>query len=139
VGSAIIAGLIGGVVVDAFLSLVMHTSVIGIWQFVASTIVGKVAFSSPEYAALGFVVHFVTSIVWAVLYLYVFGALGQLKNWIVGAIVWGIVVDALMNALLAVKTGSAYLPGVEGGLVAHIVFYALPVALYLARSVRRTA
>jgi len=138
-GAAIVAGIIGGVIVDAFLSIVMHTSPIGIWQFVASTIVGKDAFTSPSYAVLGFIVHFITSIVWAVVYLYVFGALGQLKNWILGAVVWGVVVDLAMNVILAVKTGSAYLPGVEGALISHVVFYALPVAWYLARSTKRAA
>lgn len=138
-GAAIVAGIIGGIIVDAFLSVVMHTSPVGIWQFVASTIVGKEAFSSPSYAVLGFVVHFITSIVWAVIYLYVFGALGQLKNWILGAVVWGVVVDAIMQAIVAAKTGAQYLPAVEQGLLAHIVFYALPVTWYLARSVKRTA
>jgi len=138
-GSAIVAGLGSGVLIDAFLSLVMHRSPVAIWQFVASTIIGPVAFTSPSHAILGFAVHFATSLVWAVIYLYVFGALGQLKNWIVGGIVWGVVVDAAMNLLLAVKIGAPFVPAFAQGLLPHIVFYALPIAWYIARKVPKTA
>ncbi len=136
---AIVAGVIGGIFIDVFLAIVLHTSPIGIWQYVASSVVGKVAYTSPVYALLGFVLHFITSIVWAVIYLYAFGAIGQLKNWILGAIVWGIVVDTAMAVILTIRVGVPYLATVEQGLLGHIVFYALPVAWYIARSVRTTA
>jgi len=129
---AIIAGILGGIIIDAFLSLVLRTSPIGLWTFVAATVAGP---GSPWI--LGFVVHFVTSIVWAVLYLYVFGAIGQLRNWIVGAIVWGVVVDAIMQVLVATKTGGSWWNGFSQGLLGHIVFYAAPVAYYIARATRR--
>ena len=87
-------------------------------------------------AILGFVVHFITSIVWAVLYAYVFASLGQLKNWLAGAIVWGVVVNAAMQALLAIKIGQPFGPAFLQGLIPHIVFFALPVALYMANAVR---
>ena len=131
-GTITLAGVIGGIIVDAFLSVSMPKSPVAIWQFVASTLVGPSAFASPAYAVLGFLMHFAISIVWALLYAYAFGAIGQLKNWIAGAIVWGIVVDAAMNALLAVKIGTPFVPSFTQGLVAHIVFYALPVAALIA-------
>ncbi len=134
---AVVAGILGGVVVDAFLSLAMHTSPVSIWQYVASTIVGKGAFASPAYAVLGFLVHFIVSIVWAIAYAAIWGSFGQLKNWILGALVWGVVVDAGMQLLLLLKTGAPFGPAFVGGLLAHIVFYMVPVALYLARSERR--
>ena len=133
---AVIAGVIGGVLVDAFLSIVLHRTPVAIWQYIASTIVGQGAYASPAYAILGFVVHFMVSIVWGVLYAYAFAALGQLKNWIAGAIVWGIVVDAVMNLLQTIKLGQPFGPSFVQGLLPHIVFYALPVALYMANAVR---
>jgi hypothetical protein len=133
---AAIAGVLGGIIVDLFLAIVTHHSPIALWQFIASTIVGQVAFTSSSYALLGFIVHFIVSIVWAVLYAYVFGALGQLKNWILGAIVWGVVVDAAMQLLLQIKIGAPFGTGFINGLLPHIVFYALPVALYMARGAR---
>lgn len=137
IGPAVIAGIIGGIIIDTFLAVMGHRSPVAIWQFVASTIVGQGAFSSPSYAVVGFFVHFIVSIVWAVLYGYAFAAMGQLRNWVLGAIVWGVVVDACMNLLLAVKTGSPWWPSFEQNLLAHVVFYALPVALYLAFAGRR--
>ncbi len=137
VGAAVVAGIVGGIIVDTFLALMMHTSPIGIWQFVASTIVGKVAFTSAGYAVLGVVVHFIVSIVWAVLYAYAFNALGALKQWILGAIVLGVVVDAAMELLLLVKIGQPFGPAFVQGLLAHVVFYALPVTFVLSRSARR--
>ncbi len=136
IGQAAIAGVIGGIFVDLFLSIAMHRSPVMIWQFIASTIVGAGAFSSPSYAVLGFIVHFIVSIVWAIIYAYVFASFGQIKNWILGAIVWGIVVDAVMQLIVAIKTGSPWGPAFTQGLIAHIVFYALPVALYMARVAR---
>lgn len=133
------AGMIGGILVDAFLALAMHRSPVAIWQFVASTIVGQAAFTSDAYAVLGCIVHFAVSIVWAVAYALAFGAIGQLKQWILGAIVWGVIVDAAMQLLLLVKAGQPFGPAFVQGLLAHVVFYALPVALYMANSARASA
>jgi hypothetical protein len=135
--SAVVAGILGGILIDAFLALSGHRSPVVIWQFIASTIVGKSAFASPSAAVLGFCVHFAVSIAWAILYAYLFAAAGQLRNWIAGAIVWGIVVDAGMTLILSVKIGAPFGSTFTHGLPAHIVFYALPVAFYLARTVRR--
>jgi hypothetical protein len=135
-GSAVIAGIIGGILVDAFLSFMFKASPVYLWTGIAATVVG------PGTAWwIGFVVQFIISIVWAVLYLYVFGAIGQLRNWIVGAIVWGVIVDAVMQGIVAGKTGGNWWTMFASpiGLVAHIVFYALPVTLYLAYASRRTA
>jgi hypothetical protein len=134
--SAVVAGIIGGILVDAFLALMFKTSPTTIWTNVAATAIGS---GGPWW--VGLVVHFIVSIVWAVLYLYVFAALGQLKNWIVGAIVWGLVVDAVMQFIVATKTGSSWWQGFGNpiGITAHIVFYALPVTLYLASAARRSA
>jgi hypothetical protein len=133
---AAIAGIIGGILIDLFLAIATHRSPVAIWQFVASTIVGQGAFASRSYAVLGFIVHFVVAIVWAEIYAYVFNALGQLKNWILGAIVLGIVVAAVMNLILAIKIGAPWGPSFAQGVLPHIVFYALPVALYMARFAR---
>jgi hypothetical protein len=133
-GSAVIGGIIGGILVDAFLALVFKVSPVMLWTGIAATVVGP---GSAWW--IGLVVHFVVSIVWAIVYLYVFSALGQLKNWILGAIVWGLVVDACMQLIVAMKTGSSWWQGFGQpiGITAHIVFYALPLTLYLAYASRR--
>jgi hypothetical protein len=123
---AITAGLIGGIIVDAFLSIDLHISPVVLEAGNATTEFG---IASPE---LGLIVHFVIAIVWAVIYAYVFNAIGQLQNWILGAIVLGVVVDAVMNALIMMKTGAPWGSAFVGGLITNVVFYALPVAWYLA-------
>ena len=135
---AIIAGIIGGILIDAFLVIVAHQKVPGLWQFVASTLVGPVAFTSTSYAFLGLLMHFAISIAWAVLYAYVYQAMNQLSNWILGTIAWGIVVDVVMQGVLAARGVAPFtLSGVIAGLVPHVIFFALPVAFYLSRTPAR--
>jgi hypothetical protein len=138
VAPAFVAGMIGAAVVDAFLSIATHRPIVKMWQFIASTAVGPVAFSSPEYALLGGFLHLVTSLVWAYLYAYVWRAVNNLRNWGLGAVLWGVVVNVCMDGFLALRGALPPLmpAGIIGGLVAHIVFFAIPVAWYLARSIR---
>jgi hypothetical protein len=136
-GPAVVAGIIGGILIDAFLALVTRTSPLALWQFVASAIVGQSAYASAGYAALGCAVHFFVSIVWSVSYVAAFNGIGQLRNWILGGIVWGVVVDAAMNGVLALKIGAPFVQGFTQGMIAHVVFFGLPVAYYVAREARR--
>jgi hypothetical protein len=135
---AFIAGIIGAIGTDAFLSIAQHTSPVNVWQFIASTAVGPVAFSSPSYAAMGLALHLFTALFWAYLYAYVFHALHLLHSWVLGGIVWGIVVTVCMDALLAVRGAlePLTLSSVMFGLATNVVFYAFPVAWYLSRNVR---
>jgi len=84
-------------------------------------------------------VHFFTTIVWAVIYTYAFNTIGRLQNWILGTLVLGLVVDAVMNLLITMKTGAPWYSRVVKGLIANVVLYALPVVLYLARTIRPRA
>jgi hypothetical protein len=135
---AFVAGIIGAIATDAFLSIAQHTSPIHVWEFIASTAVGAVAFTSASYVPLGLVLHIFTALFWAYLYAYVFQALNLLHNWLLGGIVWGIVVTACMDALLASRGSLEPLTpnSVSFGLVTNVIFYGLPVAWYLSRSVR---
>jgi hypothetical protein len=135
---AFIAGIIGAIGTDAFLSIAQHTSPVNVWQFIASTAIGAVAFTSPSYAAIGLVLHLFTALFWAFLYTYVFNALNLLHNWVLGGIVWGIVVTVCMDALLAVRGAlePLTLRSVIFALVTNVVFYGLPVAWYLSLNVR---
>jgi hypothetical protein len=129
---AVIAGIIGGIIVDAFLSIRLHISPIDLEAHTAATAIGPG--TSP---VLGTVVHFAIAIGWALIYAFSANAAGRLANWIVGGIVLGIVVDAVMNFLIAIKTGAPWGSSFVDGLITNVVFYALPVAFYLARTVRR--
>lgn len=131
VGRAITAGIIGGIIVDTYLSIELHISPVVLEAGNATTAFG---IASP---VLGVIIHFTIAMVWALIYAFVFSAIGQLQNWIVGAIVLGVVVDAVMNFIISMKTGASWAGGFVDGLITNVVFYALPVAWYLARTVRR--
>lgn len=137
--AAIVAGIIGGIILDAKLILVDHAPVPQMWQFIASTAFGSVAFSNSVYAAIGLVMHFITSIFWALLYALVWPRINSLRNWIVGGVVWGVVVMLGMLTFLHFKVAMPW-PGLDrttfSSLAGHTIFYGLPVAWYLARSAR---
>ncbi len=129
---AMIAGIIGGIVVDTFLSISLHVSPVALEAHNAATLAGPGA--SP---VLGVIVHFFIAIVWAAIYAFVFNAIHKLQNWILGTLVLGLVVNAVMNLLITMKTGAQWGRGFVTDLITNVVFYGLPVALYLARTVRR--
>ncbi|MGC9992130.1 MAG: hypothetical protein ABSD52_07040 [Candidatus Cybelea sp.] len=128
---AIIAGIIGGIIVDAFLSIELHVSPVALESHNAATVAGPGA--SP---VLGVIVHFFAAIVWALIYAYVFNAVDKLRNWVLGTLVLGLVVNAVMNLLITMRTGAPWYSGFATDLIANVVFYALPVALYLAQANR---
>jgi hypothetical protein len=133
---AVVGGIIGGVLIDLFL-IATGSKVPGLWQWVASNLVGPSAFSSPSYAVLGLVLHFATSIFWAIVYVYVWRAVNDLSNWIVGGLVWGVVVMVAMTAFLTIRGTAppATVLSVIFTLIGHWI-YGLSVAWYVHRSVR---
>lgn len=130
---AIIAGIIGAVIVDGFLAIELHVSLTALETRNAASVVGP---GGPP--VLGVIAHFVVAIVWATLYAYTFSAIGRLGNWIFGTIVLGLVVNTVMTLLITMRTGSPWGGGFVEDLVPNVIFYALPVALYLSRVARRT-
>jgi hypothetical protein len=140
--AGIAAGLIGGALIDTFLVLVNHSSFIQIWQFVASALVGGAAFTSPSYAILGFAMHFVISIVWASIYAWAaFGPLPALARApVLLGLLYGVVVMIGMTLLLAFNhfgpAGGPDPATLVKSLIAHTVFFGLPVALYVSRAAR---
>jgi hypothetical protein len=131
-----VAGILGAIGTDAFISIAHRTSPVTVWQFIASAAVGPAAFSTPSYVPLGLVMHIFTALVWSYLYAYISRASHQLHHWVLGGIVWGIVVDVCMDALLAVRGALEPLTfdAVSFGLITNVVFFGLPVAWYLSRT-----
>ncbi|MHB8140036.1 MAG: hypothetical protein ACYDHD_02060 [Vulcanimicrobiaceae bacterium] len=135
VGPAVAAGILAGILIDAFIISIKMAPFPGVYQFIASGLVGKVAFSSSAYIWLGLLLHFVISVVWALLYVFIARALGVLRSWIWSGIVFGIVVLIGMQ-IVVVARGLAPLPELAGLgelLIAHVIFFGLPIAFYLRR------
>jgi hypothetical protein len=136
-----VAGIIGAIGTDAFISIARQVSPVKVWQFIASAVFGPVAYASPEYAATGLVLHLVTALFWAYLYSLVWRRVSSLRNWVLGGIVWGIVVTVCMDAFEAFRgvLGPLTPSSVVFGLTTNVVFYGLLVAWYLNHAARETA
>lgn len=133
-----VAGIIGAIGTDAFISIAHQMSPVKVWQFIASAVFGPVAYASPQYAEIGLVLHLITALFWAYLYTFVWSRVNSLRNWVLGGIVWGIAVTVCMDAFEAFRgvLGPLTPTSVIFGLITNVVFYGLLVAWYLSRSVR---
>ena len=108
--SGILAGLIAGVLIDAFLVAAavigshaeLGTTIVSLFQFTASGEVGKAtAFSSPTFAWLGALVHFAVSIAWATGFAYLAQSRQQLiAHPLISGFGYGFVVWILMQIVL---------------------------------------
>ncbi len=137
---ALVAGIAGVATYNFYLWLTAvrpaHASILLVWLFAASTVVGKVAFTSPAYVWLGLAIHLLVGIGWAGGYAYL--ALRQPvlnERWIVSGLLYGIIVYAVMELILL--AGNAFRPpptptAFLNALVLHTVFFGLPVA-YLVK------
>lgn len=136
---AVVAGVIGGILIDLFLILTRMAPFPGIYQFVASGLVGKVAYTSSSYIWLGLIMHFTISVVWALLYAYGANAMHVLRRWLVGGFVFGVVVMFAMHGVEMVShiAQPLSLLSIESGLMAHLLFFGWPVAGYLSLTDRR--
>ncbi|MFN2461150.1 MAG: hypothetical protein ABR591_10745 [Candidatus Velthaea sp.] len=140
-----LAGLVGGILIAVALlvmsRLLLHADVTlaGFFQSDAALVVGKTAYGSPAYAALGAAFHVLVSIGWAVGYAYMAERESQLVTRpLTSGAGFGVVVYFVMQLVLV--AGNAYhipAPAELGvALTAHIVFFGIPVASIVARALR---
>ena len=111
-------------------------SLAGQFQFDASALVGKAAYSSGAYAALGAVLHFLVAIGWAAGYAWSAERQRQLvARPLVSGAMFGIVVYFAMQFMLFAANVYHNPTPLEFdiGLTAHVLFYGIPVALINAR------
>jgi hypothetical protein len=134
---AVAAGVLGGILIDVFL-VVLGSPFPGLYQFVASGLIGKAAFSSTAYIGLGLIIHFAISIVWAILYAYVVSALYTLRRWLITGLIFGIIVAIVMS----IVQWAVHLSGTPSfldfvlGLPEHVLFFGWPIAWFLSRHER---
>ena len=146
--AGIVAGLVGGILVDAFLigaqiaaGAPPAQTISGAYTHGASVALGPPANSLPAAPLIGVLLHFVVSIGWAFGYVYLIRTRPQLlaQPWLSGA-GFGLVEYVFMQIVLL--AGGAYhrpaSPGALGtALVANIVFFGIPVALVATRMLHR--
>lgn len=140
-----VTGLTGAVSVDAYLALtlifVFHRATLrGMLQWDASNALGDSAFSGGwNTALLGTAMHLVVSTIWAAVF--IFAALrvpALLRRPILSGTLFGLLVMLVMSYLV-VPLGHAQKfpqppPIFVNQLIAHVVFFGIPVALVAKRS-----
>jgi len=125
----LLAGLAGGILLALFLLAVQAA---GGSALVVNSGLGAL----PDVVLL-----FLVAIGWALGYVYSVQSRPQLleQPWISG-VVFGVIVYVFRQIVLALN-GAWHVPATPGvvavGLVAHVVFYGIPVALLISRFLRR--
>lgn len=139
----LIAGLIGAVLIDAFLYvgvlMPQHAPITGLWQFIASTVMGKSAFANPNSAWLGLCMDAIISIAWGVAFSYVAHTRPNVPGHpYISGIVYGIIVMIIMQIVQMAANVPVQLtvPALVSGLIAYTIFFGSPVSLYVARAMR---
>ncbi|HET9096232.1 MAG TPA: hypothetical protein VFN37_06195, partial [Candidatus Baltobacteraceae bacterium] len=103
--SGILAGIAGGICIDLFIYatslLPAHASILSLWQFIASTGFGKVAYTSTSYAWAGVVMHFCVSIGWGTGYAYMARTKPVInKQPLISGFIFGLIVYIVMQFVL---------------------------------------
>lgn len=144
--AALAAGIVGGILIDLFL---IGTAVGGgatagqalqIYPWIASVLFGPSVLTNPAAPLIGVVVHFCVAIGWALGYVYLIRSQPQLLTRpIISGASFGLVVYVFMQIIL-ITAGQYHRPSppaLAAGLIAHVVFYGIPVGLVVSRVLRR--
>jgi hypothetical protein len=142
-GPGALAGIVGGVTIDAYIlataALTHGPGPQQLYTFIASALVGRAAYTLPGMVWLGVVAHAAISIGWGVGFAYAAATSPQiLARPYVSGFFFGVVVYTIMQ-LLTVTTGVARMPTTSqalAGIVAHTIFFGIPVALIATRRLR---
>jgi hypothetical protein len=138
---AIVAGIAGAVSIDLYLwattLLPQHAGILTMWQWIASTALGKTALINPAYAAAGAAMHAVVSVGWAGGYAYIAATRpATTRRWVVSGLAYGLIVYTLMQVILLADNNFTYPPTPNdfvNALIAHAAFFGLPVAYVVRR------
>lgn len=143
-GGGVLAGLLGAALIDLFLYLTTvlprDGSMLPLWAWIASTVIGEQAFSLPGAPWLGLGLHIGVSLGWAFGFAYLAQRQQALvtRPWTSG-IVYGLCVYLGMQLILLADGNFAW-PGwstLAISLIAHAFFYGVPVALVVSATERR--
>jgi hypothetical protein len=138
----VVTGFTGAVLIDAYLAAtligVFHTATLrGMLQWDASNILGASAYAGGwSTAVLGMALHLLVSFAWAAGYIFAALRFPQLLR---APILWGALFGVVVMLVMSyvVVLGHALMPPqptpiVINKLIAHVVFFGIPVA-YVAR------
>ncbi len=140
----VVAGIIGGVCIDAFLYfatiLPSHGSLASLYQYIASNAIGSSALHNPNAVWIGALMHFCISIAWGIGFAYTIATGADvLSHPYIAGVAFGFVVQIVMQIVLAL-TGHYHKPAAPmfaASFLAHTLFFGLPIALYFSVVKRR--
>jgi uncharacterized membrane protein YagU involved in acid resistance len=146
--AGLIAGIAGGILIDLFLFAVQLAGgtpaekLAGNFAFIAATLLGLGAYANPAAVPLGIVLHFGVAAGWALGYVYLVRTQPQLLTRpLISGAGFGLMVYIFMQIII-LTAGQYHRPDpgtLLTQLVAHIVFFGIPVALIVSRMLRRTS
>jgi len=141
------AGLIGAVLIDAYLVIVFvfltHTlSLAAFYEYVASGAIGAAAYTAPGSVLLGIAIHLIVAIAWGVGFAFVAARTPQVRAQpLVSGIAYGFVVMIVMQ-LVEVAANIYVQPttfSLGNQLLAHIVFFGIPIAFIVDKRLDQPA
>jgi hypothetical protein len=144
IGAAVAAGVVGAITFDAFLLLVPwpgvpYVGVAELYPYIASALVGNIALGAAWGFPLGVLVHLTVAVGWSYAYLATAQTLPQLlRRPAISGIVFGAVVWFVMQAILLPigKNAPITIPSFDQQIIAHTLFFGLPLALVASRIAR---
>jgi len=145
--AGLVAGIAGGVLIQLFLFAAQLAGgtpagkLAGGFAFIAAALMGPSAYTNPAAVPIGIVLHFCVSIGWALGYVYLVRTQPQLLTRpLISGAGFGLMVYIFMQIVL-LTAGEYHRPApgaLATQLIAHIVFFGIPVALIVSRMLRRS-
>jgi hypothetical protein len=139
VRTAVLAGIVGNVAISIYLSIALplffHTAPILLFQWDDSNIVGASAYQGGwGSAALGLFFDFIVAIAWGACFVIAYQALPFVRRSIVtSGLIFGVIVMLTMFYIVVpigrAQHPSTAIPPLLNSLIAHTLFFGLPVAL----------
>jgi hypothetical protein len=140
--AAVLSGLGGNVAISVYLAVTLplffHTKPILLFQWDASNIIGSIAYSGGVGSALlGFLFDCIVSICWGAIFAAVYQTFAPVRRApVVSGLLFGVVVMIVMLELVVplghAQHASHAAPALLNTLIAHTLFFGLPVALVAA-------
>lgn len=146
VRAALLAGIAGNIAISIYLSIALplffNISPLLLFQWDGSNIVGASAYTGGwGSAALGFFFNFIVAIGWSTLFVVAYRAVPAVRREAaVSGLLFGILVWLVMSFII-VPMGradhpSTHFPALLNAIVAHTLFFGLPVALVVRNTLR---
>uniref|UniRef100_E6Q842 Uncharacterized protein n=1 Tax=mine drainage metagenome TaxID=410659 RepID=E6Q842_9ZZZZ len=136
----ILAGIVGAILIDGFLYVTQVRpqggTMLQLWSFVAMAAMGKGVLANPLAPLYGAIVHLLVSLAWGVAFAWIAASQPYIaKRWLPSGLAYGIVVYLAMDVVM-LAAGVLQNPKTPNDLIfqllAHMVFFGLPIAWIVA-------